>query len=152
MTEEKLYENEDMDAYWENFEANASVFREALPKVIRDFQGEAVKFSHYNDIPAGICFFNILGQIVKDFIYVPSGSNLEDTRIHFCWVQTSGTGKSTMWNFVGPVSKNVFKKINDKGKHPSLVLKERPTMKRTFDIFGLTDYQRIFMEAVAINF
>ena len=140
MKEENLYESEDMDLYWDNFEANASVFREALPKVIRDFQGEAVKFSHYNDIPAGISFFTILGQIVKDFIYVPSGSNLEDTRIHFCWVQTSGTGKSTLWNFVGPVSKNVFKRINDKGKHPSLVLKDRPTMKRTFDVFGLTDY------------
>tara|TARA_R100001163_G_C5065898_1_gene204017 strand:+ start:513 stop:1979 length:1467 start_codon:yes stop_codon:yes gene_type:complete len=134
--------NEDYneEEYWENFEANAGIFSEALPRVVREFQKAAVEFSHYNDIPAGISFFNILGQVVKDFIQIGSGRNIEDSRIHFCWVQTSGTGKSTLWNFVGPVANGVFKKINAKGKHPSLVLEDRPTMPRTFDIFSLTDY------------
>ena len=97
--------------YMEALETNAGVFSEALPAIVRDFQASAVEVSHYNDIPAGICFFNILGQVVKDFITIPNGRNHEDTRIHFCWVQTSGTGKSTMWNFVGPVAKRTFAKL-----------------------------------------
>ena len=86
---------EDVDE-WENYEEtlnmNAAAFSEALPAVVREFQKSAIEVSHYNDIPAGISFFNILGQVVKDFVIIPNGRNHEDTRIHFCWVQTSGTG------------------------------------------------------------
>ena len=127
------------EEYMEIFETNAGVFSEALPKVVRDFQSSAVEVSHYNDIPAGISFFNILGQVVKDFITIPNGRNHEDTRIHFCWVQTSGTGKSTMWNFVGPVANKTFQLINDSNKHPPFVRNNLP-MNRIFNTFGVTDY------------
>ncbi len=127
------------EEYMEAFETNAGVFSEALPKVVRDFQSSAVEVSHYNDIPAGICFFNILGQVVKDFITIPNGRNHEDTRIHFCWVQTSGTGKSTMWNFVGPVAEKTFGMINSANNHPPFVRNNLP-MNRIFNTFGLTDY------------
>jgi len=106
------------EEYMETLETNAGVFSEALPRVVRDFQKSAVEVSHYNDIPAGISFFTILGQICKDFITIPNGRNHEDTRIHFCWIQTSGTGKSTLWNFVGPVANRVFKRINAQNAHP----------------------------------
>jgi len=127
------------EEYMEAFETNAGVFSEALPKVVRDFQSSAVEVSHYNDIPAGISFFNILGQVVKDFITIPNGRNHEDTRIHFCWVQTSGTGKSTMWNFVGPVAEKTFGMINSANNHPPFVRNNLP-MNRIFNTFGVTDY------------
>jgi hypothetical protein len=136
-----MNENEyNEEEYMETFETNAGVFSEALPKVVREFQKSAVEVSHYNDIPAGISFFTILGQICKDFITIPNGRNHEDPRIHFCWVQTSGTGKSTLWNFVGPVSDRVFKKINDSKKHPSFETPDKIAMPTTFNTFGVTDY------------
>lgn len=132
--------NNDEEEYMETLETNAGVFKEALPKVVRDFQKSAVEVSHYNDIPAGISFFTILGQIVKDFIIIPNGRNHEDSRIHFCWVQTSGTGKSTLWNFVGPVANKTFTKINEMNQHPAFVNQDGVPMARTFNTFGVTDY------------
>ena len=133
--------NEDYneEEYMAAFEENAGVFSEALPVIVREFQKSAVEVSHYNDIPAGISFFTILGQICKDFIIIPNGRNHEDTRVHFCWVQTSGTGKSTLYNFVGPVAQGVFKRINEYNRHPPFV-KENIPMNRIFDVFGVTDY------------
>ena len=133
--------NEDYneEEYMAAFEENAGVFSEALPVIVREFQKSAVEVSHYNDIPAGISFFTILGQICKDFIIIPNGRNHEDTRVHFCWVQTSGTGKSTLYNFVGPVAQGVFKRINEYNRHPPFV-KENIPMYRIFDVFGVTDY------------
>ena len=127
------------EEYIETLETNAGVFSEALPRIVREFQTSAVEVSHYNNIPAGICFFNILGQIVKDFITIPNGRNHEDTRIHFCWVQTSGTGKSTLWNFIGPVANRTFDKINSANKHPPFVRNNLP-INRIFNTFGVTDY------------
>ena len=135
-----MNEEYDEEEYMETFETNAGVFSEALPKVVRDFQKSAVEVSHYNDIPAAISFFTILGQICKDFITIPNGRNHEDTRIHFCWIQTSGTGKSTLWNFVGPVANRTFAKINDLNKHPAFLNKDKVPMTRYFDTFGVTDY------------
>jgi len=144
-----VYDDLTEDEIWEKFENNNAAFKEALPAAVRAFQETAVKYSHYNEIPAGIAFYNILGQIVKDFIHIPSKYTTEDTRIHFCWIQTSGTGKSTLWNFVGPVSMNVFRKINDTGKHPPLVIDNTDdeemvvpdkTALRKFNNFSLTDY------------
>ena len=76
---------------------------------------------------------------------IPNGRNIEDSRIHFCWIQTSGTGKSTLWNFVGPVSKMTFDMINAKGTHPPLETNSQTegveaVMNRTFNTFGVTDY------------
>jgi hypothetical protein len=142
---EELYGNDIEEEYIDALEENAIAFSEALPKVVREFQKSALEVSHYNDIPAAISFFNILGQITKDFIRIPNGRSIEDTRVHFCWVQTSGTGKSTLWNFVGPVAKKTFELINGKGQHPSLHTNSTneyvdDIMKRTFDTFGITDY------------
>lgn len=133
----------------ETFSVRATYdYGEELPQVVEDYVEAAVKVSNGNYIPASISFFTILGQIVKDFIHIPYGQGREDTRIHFCWIQTSGTGKSTLWNFVGPVADRTFKKINNNPlnrAHPALVTNSpEPTvpdsMPRKFDIFGLTDY------------
>ena len=138
--------NIDEKQYEDRIEEANRAFSGALPRVVNDFIDAAVEVSHRNNIPAGLCFFNILGQIVKDFIVIPSGQGREDTRVHFCWIQTSGTGKSTMWNFVGPVAKGTFKMINElphERKHPPYIRNpETPavSMPRYFDIFGITDY------------
>ena len=102
--------NDDYEDYDEdNFES----MKVSLPKVVKSWTEAALSVSHKNEIPAQIAFFVALGQIVKDFIRIPNGTNTEDTRIHFCWIQTSGTGKSTLWNFLGPITKSLNKKIND---------------------------------------
>ena len=54
-------------------------------------------------------------------MHIPNGRNHEDVRVHFCWVQTSGTGKSTLWNFVEGVSDSIFDKINEEGTHPPFI-------------------------------
>ncbi len=142
---EELYGDDIEEEYMDALEENAIAFSEALPAIVREFQASAVEVSHYNDIPAAISFFNILGQITKDFIRIPNGRSIEDSRVHFCWVQTSGTGKSTLWNFVGPVANKTFELINGKGTHPSLHTNSDndfvdDIMARKFDTFGVTDY------------
>ncbi len=129
------YEEEEYEAIFEE----RAVVSESLPRVVRDFQKSAVEVSHYNEIPAAICFFNILGQISKDFVQIPKGRNILDSRLHFCWIQTSGTGKSTLYNFIGPIAKSVFKKINDGGSHPRAVRNDI-AIPKVFDTFSLTDY------------
>ena len=144
--------DEEYDENQESFSIREVVdFGDELPAVAEAFVQKAIEISHGNDVPASISFFTILGQICKDFIHIPYDEGREDTRVHFCWLQTSGTGKSTLWNFVGPVSKRVFEKINAQGtgnlklKHPALNRtlhgeEEVTIIQRKFDVFGLTDY------------
>ena len=113
-----MYEGEDEDRYMETYEENTQAFTGTLPRIVQEFQTDACNVAHYNEIPAAVSFFVILGQICKDYIKIPNGHSIEDSRIHFCQIQTSGTGKSTLYNFVGPVAKKVFKKINDTSSHP----------------------------------
>ncbi len=117
MNENENYEefemSEEQEEYLNKVEENTKIFNTNLPSFIRRFQEDAVKVSFKNDIPAALSCFVLLGQIVKDFVQIPNGRSIEDSRVHFCQIQTSGSGKSTLWNFVGPVSKRLFEKIND---------------------------------------
>ena len=63
-----------------------------LPKVVEEYVKSAADMSKYNEIPAAIGFFVILGQLAKDMVVIPSGTRRDDTRIQFIWMQTSGTG------------------------------------------------------------
>ena len=36
-----------------------------------------------------------------------------DTRIHFCWIQTARTGKTTMFDFLQPTWLHLFDVVND---------------------------------------
>ena len=131
--------NDNDEEFVEMYEESVAAFSESLPAVVREFQKSAVEVSHMNGIPAAVSFFVLLGQISKDFVYIANGRNVEDTRVHFGWIQTSGTGKSTLWNFVGPVAEGVHARINSDGKHPNMVWRDfnHPTI---FDTFSLTDY------------
>ena len=108
------YENE----IFEDYKQASVVFKQSLPAVVQQFQKSAMNISHYNETPAVISFFTILGQICKDFVAIPFEEEYEDSRIHFLHIQTSGTGKTTLSNFVQPIARSVFKKINAKEKHP----------------------------------
>ncbi len=85
-----------------------------LPKVVEQYVKSAADVSKYNEIPAAIGFFVILGQLCKDMVSIPSGRRIDDTRIQFIWMQTSGTGKTEMYNFFGPVANETFRIINEK--------------------------------------
>ena len=138
---DEFYENENIEEYMllkEDLDAKAV---SGLPSIIERFYKSASEVSLRNEIPAAISGFVILGSICKDFVRIPNGRNIEDSRIHLCWVQTSGTGKSTLWNFVGPVAEKTFEKINaHRPSHPSLTRKDGIEMPRNFNIFGVTDY------------
>lgn len=123
------------------------IMKEEPPKIVQDWEKTALSVSHDNHIPAQVSFFVVLGQIMKDFIRIPNGPNTEDTRIHFCWIQTSGTGKSTLWNFVGPVVNKLHQKINEKdGRILNRDIEQSNdeshlrTPHMVFDMFDIIDY------------
>ena len=128
-------------------EDNIVPFGKPPPKSVIEFINSACEVSNDNPIPASISYLSLIGQMCKDFIFIPKGRNTLDTRIHFCWIQTSGTGKSTLWNFVEPVSDKLFKLINA-GNHPARIglnlinpIEDKyEGIPRKFNIFSLTDY------------
>lgn len=98
-----------------------------LPAIVQKYTEDATKASNYNYVPSSLSFFVILGQICKDMIAIPSGVNIDDCRIQFAWLQTSGTGKSTLTNWYMPIVRETFKLINE--KHGT-----------QYNIFDITDY------------
>ncbi len=98
-----------------------------LPAVAMSYTADAVKASNYNYVPASLSFFTMVGQLCKDMIAIPSGVNTDDTRLQFLWMQTSGTGKSTLTNWYMPIIREAFRLINE--KHDT-----------DFDLFDITDY------------
>ena len=116
---------------------------EKLPRIIEDWKKTILTVSHNNDVPAIASFFTILGQITKNFIMIPRGKNVEDSRLHFCWIQTSGTGKSTLWNFMSPVTKQLNDKINKfEGTHGIPIDEDGNELfpHNHYDNFDIIDY------------
>ena len=98
-----------------------------LPAVVEDYATAAEKISYYNEVPAALSFFVILGQVVKDMVAVENRGKTDDTRLQFLWMQTSGTGKSTLNDWYIPIIRAAFEGINR--KHNT-----------NYDIFDITDY------------
>tara|TARA_R100000005_G_scaffold95472_2_gene77025 strand:- start:78 stop:1538 length:1461 start_codon:yes stop_codon:yes gene_type:complete len=98
-----------------------------MPEIAKQFTEDAVKASNYNNVPASLAFFTMLGQLCKTMIAIPSGVNKDDIRLHFLWLQTSGTGKSTLTNWFKPIVERAFKLINTK-------------YNEDYNIFDVTDY------------
>tara|TARA_R110000744_G_scaffold309558_2_gene417442 strand:- start:1750 stop:3231 length:1482 start_codon:yes stop_codon:yes gene_type:complete len=112
---------------------------ERMPRVVEDWTRTVLTVSNENEVPAMASFFVSLGQVIKDFIRIPRGKNTEDTRLHFCWVQTSGTGKSTLWNFMGPVTKQLNKMIN-KFEGTDASDASEVYIKNKYDMFDVVEY------------
>ena len=95
-------------------EENSESHRVKLPTFIQEYVKSATEVSKYNDIPAALTAFNLLGQIAKDKVIIVRGQGREDTRVPVLWLQTSGSGKSEMFNFYGPIARKVFEILNHK--------------------------------------
>ena len=60
-----------------------------------------------NDIPAMLSFFFIQGQLAVPYVRLPWGASHLDPRVHSFWIQSSRTGKSIAWEFVGDILKDI---------------------------------------------
>ena len=113
-----LIENEMDDLYFGFIEdktmERGESHRVSLPAFIQDYVKSAVEVSKHNHIPAALTAFNLLGQLCKDKVVIVRGQGREDTRVPVLWLQTSGTGKSEMYNFYGPIVSKVFQILNEK--------------------------------------
>ena len=85
-------DEEESEAFFDRQNQETEQASEYWPTTIRKFSDAAVEMSHYNEIPAALSFMTIVGQVVKDFVAIPDGPRIDDSRLHFCWIQTSGTG------------------------------------------------------------
>jgi len=92
-----------------------------MPKVVQRWTDVVTQFSLYNDYPAQMAFYVTLGQLLKDKLRVPVGRLSLDPRIHYCWIQTARSGKTTMFDFLSPVWQKTFTLVNEhpmKGDNP----------------------------------
>jgi len=60
-----------------------------------------------NDIPGMLSFFFVQGQIAVPYVRIAWGSSHLDPRVHTFWIQSSRTGKSIAWEFVGDVLRDI---------------------------------------------
>ena len=60
-----------------------------------------------NDIPGMLSFFFIQGQLAVPYIRIPWGSSHLDPRVHAFWIQSSRTGKSIAWEFIGDILRDI---------------------------------------------
>ena len=85
-----------------------------LPAIVRNWEKVATSYSRNNNIPAIIGFYSLLGDMVKNMVEIPFKDTTIDTRIHFCWIQTARTGKTTLLSYVlSPVAKEIYEKLAD---------------------------------------
>jgi len=100
---------------FDNFVDDSRPERTELPNVVQEWTDVVTEFSLYNDYPATMAYYVTLGQMLKDIVRVPIGRLALDPRIHYCWIQTARSGKTTMFDFLQPVWENLFRLINE---HP----------------------------------
>lgn len=60
-----------------------------------------------NDIPGMLSFFFIQGQLAVPYVRIPWGASHLDPRVHAFWIQSSRTGKSIAWEFIGDILKDI---------------------------------------------
>tara|TARA_R110000824_G_scaffold34623_8_gene109631 strand:+ start:407 stop:1822 length:1416 start_codon:yes stop_codon:yes gene_type:complete len=121
MTEEFNFEIDNMGD-------DLGILADDLPAIVKAWTDECSQVSLHNRFPSTVTFFTLLGQLCKDIVAIPMGRSVVDTRVHFCWIQTSGTGKSTMYNFFGPIAKKVFALVNEYEQ------------EEQFDVFAIKEY------------
>ena len=107
------YEAEIDRLYFESLQEGREYSKASrIPSVVEKYVKNAVEVSINNEVPAMLSFYLLLGQISKDMVCIPAGKRRIDTRVQVIWMQTSGTGKTEMYNFFGPVSKLVFDELS----------------------------------------
>ena len=105
------YDMEDYDM-GNVLEENQLVSEQDLPSIVRNWEKVCTTYSRYNNIPAIISYYTLLGDLVKNLIEIPFGATTTDTRVHFCWIQTARTGKTTLLhNVLTGVSKSIYEQL-----------------------------------------
>ena len=85
-----------------------------VPAIVRKWENIAVSYSRNNNIPAIIGFYSLLGDMVKNMIEIPYKETSSDTSVHFCWIQTARTGKTTLLSYVlSPIAKEIYDTLAD---------------------------------------
>jgi hypothetical protein len=91
---------------------NDIAIEERLPISVLEWTNTFGQVSRYNEYPAILSYFCLLGQILKDYCVIPYGYTKEDTRFHVGWVQTARSGKSVLNDFLIQITLQTFKYIN----------------------------------------
>ena len=137
--EDEWYEDEDEEATFDDNVASQRI--EKLPKLIDDFVTDCNKIVKYNSKPSALMFLTLLGQTVKDYVAIPNGTGFhEDSRLHFCWIQTSGTGKSALMNFVLPISEKIWQGVNELESYRPHELVPEHEPYEAYDNFDVVEY------------
>ena len=87
---------------------------EKLPELVNTWTETFGQVSRYNEFPAILAFFTMLGQLTKDFVRIPYGYTIEDTRIHVCWIQTARSGKSVLNDFLNEIATLTWQQIQNR--------------------------------------
>jgi hypothetical protein len=131
MTDEDMYEEFDNE---DNTPKGPDKKDYPLPKIVDKWVKAGSEYSKHNEFPLKMCYFNIMGQVLKDFITIPIGANRLDTRFHFIWLQTARTGKSAVWRFMDGTLKGTYEQIN------ALKLNEDIEIIQDNDVFDISVY------------
>jgi len=100
---------------------------EQLPALVREWVDTFGKVSRYNEFPATLAYFNLLGEIIKDYVHIPYGYTVEDTRFHVAHIQTARSGKSVLNDFYSQIVDKTFEYINN-------------VHETDFNMFDIVDY------------
>ena len=107
---------------------------ERLPKAVIEWTNTLGEVSRYNEYPAILAYFCLLGQVIKDMVVIPYGYTKEDSRFHVGWIQTARSGKSVLNDFLTQISLKAFAYINSHmGRH------EEDPYFTMFDVVDYTD-------------
>ena len=103
---------EDLANYTIDF--NTIEDEEKLPELVRTWTDTFGKVSRQNEFPAILAYFTMLGQLMKDFVRIPYGYTIEDTRVHVCWIQNARSGKSVLNDFFSEIATLTWEQIEEK--------------------------------------
>ena len=85
-----------------------------LPETVSKFKKVCCTYSRYNDVPATIGYYSILGDLVKHMVEIPFGPTTIDTRVHLLNIQTARSGKTTLIKYVLlPLMEEIYKDLGD---------------------------------------
>lgn len=102
---------------------------EELPELVKTWTDTFGQVSRENEFPAILAYFTMLGQLMKDFVRIPYGYTIEDTRVHVCWIQNARSGKSVLNDFLSEIATLTWDEIESKYE----------TEYTTFDCVDFTD-------------
>ena len=87
---------------------------EELPELVKTWTDTFGQVSKQNEFPAILAYFTMLGQLMKDFVRIPYGYTIEDTRVHVCWIQNARSGKSVLNDFLSEIANLTWDQIEAK--------------------------------------